>query len=103
MNLRGEVVAVMSLRKKMGCQADEFTNSTRIIILKLNSQDEVGIIVDEVKEVVNLEESEIEKVFYDVKDEKSSYISGIGKHNGELISLLDIGAVISDKDKDSAM
>ena len=103
MNLRGEVVAVMSLRKKMGLPADEFTNSTRIIILKLNSQDEVGIIVDEVKEVVNLEESEIEKVFYDVKDEKSSYISGIGKHNGELISLLDIGAVISDKDKDSAM
>lgn len=50
-----------------------------------------------------MNESEIEKVFYDVKDEKSSYISGIGKHNGELISLLDIGAVISDKDKDSAM
>lgn len=101
MNLRGEVVAVMSLRKKMGLSADEFTNDTRIIILKLNSQDEVGVIVDEVKEVVNLTEDEIEKVFYDVKDEKSSYVSGIGKHNGELISLLDIAAVISNKEREA--
>ena len=102
-NLRGEVVPVMSLRKRFGLEADEYTGATRIIILKLKDQSMIGVIVDEVKEVVNLEESEIEKVFYDVKDEKSSYISGIGKHNGELISLLDIGAVISDKDKDSAM
>jgi len=101
MNLRGEVVAVMSLRKKMELPADEFTNSSRIIILKINSNEEIGVLVDEVKEVVNLEESEIEKVFYDVKDEKSSYISGIGKHNGELISLLDIGAVITDKSKEA--
>lgn len=99
-NLRGEVVAVMSIRKKMNLPDDEFTNSSRIIILKLNSQDEIGVLVDEVKEVVNLSPSEIEKVFYDVKDEKSSYISGIGKHNGDLISLLDISAVMIDKEKE---
>jgi len=58
------------------------------------------VLVDEIKEVVNLEEKKNKKVFYDVKDEKSSYISGIGKHNGELISLLDISAVISDKEKE---
>lgn len=99
-NLRGEVVAVMSIRKKMNLPDDEFTNSSRIIILKLNSQDEIGVLVDEVKEVVNLSPSQIEKVFYDVKDEKSSYISGIGKHNGDLISLLDINAVMTDKEKE---
>lgn len=99
-NLRGEVVAVMSIRKKMNLPDDEFTNRSRIIILKLNSQDEIGILVDEVKEVVDLLPSEIEKVFYDVKDEKSSYISGIGKHNGELISLLDINAVMAEKEKE---
>ena len=34
-NLRGEVVPVMSIRMKMGLEDDQFTNSTRIIILKL--------------------------------------------------------------------
>ena len=99
-NLRGEVVAVMSLRLKMNLPADVFTNSTRIIILKLGQQSEVGIIVDEVKEVVTLETSEIEKTFHDMKEEKATYISGIGQHNGELISLLDMSIVMAEKEKD---
>lgn len=96
-NLRGEVVAVMSIRLKMNLPADEFTNSSRIIILKPDSQSEIGVLVDEVKEVVTLEQDEIERTFYDVKDEKTSYISGIGKHNGELISLLDITSILPEK------
>lgn len=99
-NLRGEVIAVMSIRLKMNLPDDEFTNSSRIIILKLDQQCEIGVIVDEVKEVVTLENDEIEKTFYDVKDERTSYISGIGKHNGELISLLDLNAVMPEKEKE---
>lgn len=99
-NLRGEVIAVMSIRLKMNLPDDEFTNSSRIIILKLNQQSEIGVIVDEVKEVVTLENDEIEKTFYDVKDERTSYICGIGKHKGELISLLDLNAVMPEKEKE---
>lgn len=99
-NLRGEVIAVMSIRLKMNLPVDEITNKSRIIILKLDQQSEIGIIVDEVKEVVTLEVDEIEKTFYDVKDERMSYISGVGKHNEELISLLDINAVMADKEKE---
>ena len=51
-NLRGEVIPVMSLRIKMDLPKDEFTNSTRIIIIKLEPQASIGIIVDEVKEVM---------------------------------------------------
>lgn len=97
-NLRGEIIPVMSLRLKMNQPEDEFTNATRIIILKLEAQAAIGIIVDEVKEVVTLEENEIEKVFYDVKDDKAGFINGIGKHEGELISLLDLNAVIGEKE-----
>lgn len=96
-NLRGEIIPVMSLRLKIGLEADEFTTKTRIIILKIENAT-VGMIVDEVKEVVNLEEENIEKVATDVNDEKSSFISSIGKSKGELISLLDVNAVISEKD-----
>ena len=79
-NLRGEVVPVMSIRTKMGLAPDEFTNATRIIILKIEEQGSLGIIIDEVKEVVTLGTDEIDKVASNSKDEKSNFINGIGKH-----------------------
>ena len=53
-NLRGEIVPVMSLRIRMELEEDVFTNASRIIILKIEQQSALGIIVDEVKEVVTL-------------------------------------------------
>ncbi|MBQ4531533.1 MAG: purine-binding chemotaxis protein CheW [Lachnospiraceae bacterium] len=97
-NLRGEIIPVMSLRLKMNQPDDQFTNATRIIIIKMEAQAAIGVIVDEVKEVVTLEEDEIEKVFYDAKDENAGFINGIGKHQGELISLLDLNAIIGEKE-----
>lgn len=96
-NLRGVIVPVMSIRLKMQLEDDKFTNSSRIIILKMD-QALIGIIVDEVKEVVTLENTDIEKMAYDSKDDRTSYINGIGKHAGELISLLDINSVITEKE-----
>ncbi len=93
-NLRGEVVPVMSIRIKMGLPEDEITKSSRIIILKMEQQGTIGVIVDEVKEVVTLEAAQIEKVAYDSKDEKDNFISGIGKYEGGLISLLDLNLVV---------
>ena len=90
-NLRGEVIPVMSLRIKMGLPEDEITRATRIIILKLEQQGNVGIIVDEVKEVVTLGISQVEKMPHDSNE--VSFISGVGKHNGELISLLDLNSL----------
>ncbi len=97
-NLRGEVVPVMSLRLKMALDDDVFTNATRIIILKLEEHGSVGIIVDEVKEVVTLGSEDIDKYSPDNRDEQSDFIKGIGKHNDTLISLLDINAVIDEKE-----
>ena len=83
----------MSLRLKMGLEADEMTRATRIIILKQEQQGSVGIIVDEVKEVVTLGTSQIEKMSQNTGEIKKSFITGVGKHNGELISLLDLNSI----------
>ena len=96
-NLRGEVIPVMSLRIKMDLPADEITKATRIIILKLEQHGTIGVIVDEVKEVVTLSTDEIEKVTYDAKEERNSFLSGVGKHENELISILDLSAVAMEK------
>lgn len=92
-NLRGEIIPVMSIRLKMSLPDDEITRATRIIILKLDKEGNVGVMVDEVKEVVTLSADEIEKVSYEAKEGKPNFINGIGKHNNELISLLEINSI----------
>lgn len=96
-NLRGEVIPVMSLRLKMGLPEDETTKATRIIILKLEQHGTIGIIVDEVKEVITLGTDQIEKVTYDAKEEKGNFVSSVGKNGEELISILDLNAVALEK------
>lgn len=93
-NLRGEIIPVMSIRLKLGLEDDVFTDKTRIIIVKVENAT-IGVIVDQVKEVVTLDEENTEKITRTANDDAAAgYISGIGKSKGELISLLDIVGVI---------
>lgn len=92
-NLRGEVIPVMSLRLKMDMEPDEITKNTRIIIIKINHE-MIGIMVDSVKEVVNLDMSQMERVTFDNRE--NNFVQGIGKQGDVLISLLDLNAVLAD-------
>ena len=97
-NLRGEIIPVMSIRLKLGLEDDNYTDKTRIIIIKVDGAT-IGVIVDQVKEVVTLDSEDTEKVNRSAGDDvANSYISGIGKHDGELISLLDIVSLIVEND-----
>ncbi len=93
-NLRGEVIPIMSVRLKMGLPDDVVTKASRIIILKLDQKGMIGIIVDEIKEVINLDTDKIEKVSYESMDMKDNFISGVGTYEDELISLLDLDLVV---------
>ena len=101
-NLRGEVIPVMSLRLKFDFDADEITGKTRILIIKPDSQASVGIIVDSVKEVLTLENDMIDKVTKDVNDERTAYLSGVGKHGDSLISILNIAEIFMEKEAENA-
>lgn len=98
-NLRGEIIPVMSMRRKFELPDKENTNATRILILKLEGNAKIGILVDEVREVVNLCEEDIEKIASETTDARS-YLTGVGKSNGALISVLNIGALIADIDNE---
>ena len=96
----GEIVPVMSVRMKMGLSEDVITGASRIIILKTETGDLVGIIVDQVNQVLTLNEKDIEKVRYDDKkgQSKVSFVSGVGHYDGGLVSILDLDAVVSEKE-----
>ena len=99
LNLRGEVVPVMSMRLKFNLPPDTITDKTRIIIVKLEGNSTVGILVDQVNEVITLDDESIEKLNVDTNDELSGYISAIGKSKGELVSLLNIQAAVADREQ----
>lgn len=98
-NLRGEIVPIMNLRLKMGLEEQEYTKNTRIIIIKMEQYGKLGLIVDAVKEVIALEEDQIEKMRYDSNmDEVGHFVCGVGKIGDSLISLLDLNTVLGQAD-----
>ena len=86
----------MSLRKRFGLEADVYAGATRIIILKLEDQSLVGVVVDEVREVVNLDPNTIETPSFKLDEKNAAYLAGIGKNGDNLISLLNIENVVGD-------
>ncbi|MBR3599107.1 MAG: purine-binding chemotaxis protein CheW [Lachnospiraceae bacterium] len=99
-NLRGEIMPVMSMRRKFDLPDKENTNASRILIVKYEGNAKIGMLVDEVKEVVTLSEEDVEKISGDTVDSNRAYLAGVGKYNDTLISLLNIGAIINDIDSE---
>lgn len=88
-NLRGEIVPIMDIRTRFGMELKEETDETRIIIMKINDIS-LGIIVDEVDEVLNLKEEAIENVSNFTNELSMDYILGVGKIDGKIVTLLNI-------------
>lgn len=96
-NLRGNVIPVLNLRKMFRMEEKEITNSTRIIIVDLDNK-KTGIIVDEVSEVLRFEKSFIETPPDVLKnDECKEYIDGVGKldKGKRMILILDLEKIMS--------
>lgn len=93
-NLRGEIIPVISLRKKFKLPDDEYTEETRIIIVKLE-EFTVGLIVDSVAEVVELDDDSIENITDISGDLSLDYITGVGKAEGRIITLLNLEKLVS--------
>ena len=91
-NLRGSVLPVIDLKKRLGLQNTEYTADTRIVIVK-SDDIEVGMIVDAVTEVITLDAEHIDasKV---VDNESNRFIRGIGKENDRLIIMLNLEEII---------
>ena len=95
-NLRGEIIPVMDLRKKLELDENELTSATRIIIIKPEQSALLGLLVDEVREVVSLSVDEIEDVQHDSNGEYNMYVTGVGKYKDTLISLINVAGIIDD-------
>lgn len=93
MNLRGSVLPVIDLKKRLGLPPGEYTDDTRIIIVKIDDIS-VGLIVDAVSEVLAIPQENIEPPQTIIGGVTEVYISGVGKLENRLLILLKLEAII---------
>jgi len=93
-NLRGEVLPVVDLRSRFGLDTQEETKETRIVVVAID-QMKVGMIVDGVSEVLNVNTDEVEPPSPMVTTVDSGFIEGIAKEDDRLIILVDLAKVLT--------
>lgn len=89
MNLRGKIIPVVNLRIKFGMEHQDYTRDTCIIVIDTQIG-QVGVIVDAVKEVVDLEDSQIEPAPMLGNERTMAFVKGMGKIDNKVIILVDV-------------
>lgn len=97
-NLRGKIIPIVDLRKRLGFEDHEFDKSTRIIVVELDGL-VLGFIVDSVSEVLRIPEDTIEPPPSMVAGIESEYIEGVGKLDDRLLILLELKKIFSSPEK----
>lgn len=97
-NLRGQIIPIVDLRKRMGFPGAERTQQCRIIVIMI-AQQLVGFVVDSVAQVLRLDKKSIEPPPPVVARISTEYIRGVGKLDDRLIILLNFDKLISTQDQ----
>ena len=92
-NLRGKVIPVVDLRLKFSIPEAEHTEQTCIIVVQVDDV-EMGIIVDEVREVLDIAAHAIEDAPSFGSSVETDFILGMGKADDRVTILLDISKVL---------
>lgn len=93
-NLRGKVLPVVDLRKRLGLNISEHTKDSRIVVIDIDSG-EIGVIVDAVTEVLRIPKASIEPASSVISHANSDYMWGIAKLSDKLIILIDPSKALS--------
>jgi purine-binding chemotaxis protein CheW len=96
-NLRGNVVTVIDTRSRFGLPSTELDDSSRIIVIESEKQ-VVGILVDAVAEVVELQMGEIDAAPNVGNEESSRYIQGVTTRENSLLILVDLNKLLTDEE-----
>jgi len=99
-NLRGKVIPVIDLRRKFGMEPQEDTEKTCIVVVQIaaggtDQTTTMGIIVDEVSEVLDIDAEQIEPPPSFGASVDTDFILGMGKVAERVVMLLDIDKVLT--------
>ncbi len=96
-NLRGRVIPVLNLHRKFSLSGDGITRATRIVVVEIDGCS-IGMLVDEVSEVVKIIGNAIEQPSEILVGIDSEYLAGVAKVDGRLIIILELEKVLQRDD-----
>jgi purine-binding chemotaxis protein CheW len=100
MNLRGRIVPVIDLRKRFR-QAIENSPKTRVLVIALDGK-LIGLLVDSASEVLKIASAEIEPSPQLFGEDNERYVTGVAKHLGRLVILLDVNKLLPEPERAEA-
>jgi purine-binding chemotaxis protein CheW len=95
MNLRGTVVPIIDLRKKLHMLTADYNQFTVIVVVNVGTKI-MGLVVDAVSDVLNVGDKDIEDA-PKLAGIDTTFIKGLAKSGDRLVTLLDIEVLLSDQ------
>ncbi|GAA0782735.1 chemotaxis protein CheW [Hathewaya limosa] len=99
-NYEGNILPVMILAKKFNVEFNGIENESKVIVTK-NGEQKIGILVDSVSEVINVQEDVIEKTPDIASGISKKYVKGLIKLDDRIIIFLNLNSILSDEEKAS--
>jgi purine-binding chemotaxis protein CheW len=96
-NLRGNVIPVVDLRKRFRLDVTKRNRDNRIVVVDIGGQD-IGVVVDAVTEVLRIASDSVEPPSSVITTADSVYLLGIVKLEGRLVILLDLEKVLTESE-----
>lgn len=100
-NMRGYVLPVVDLRLRLGLPQEEIGDANRVMVVSSRGR-LVGLLVDGVDQVVQIDRLAVEPPPEDVMTEQSYYLEGVFRLEGHLLILLDVDKVLQVREADDA-
>ncbi len=99
-NLRGNIIPIIDLKKRFNLEESEGDKNTGIIIAKIEDVD-MGIMIDSVSKVVSMSNSDIQPPPSMLQGIGQRYIKGVGKMEDKLLVVLDLDKLFTNEEDDS--
>ena len=96
LNLRGEIVTIIDLGKKLGLKSTELSNKTRNIIVNSN-EEHIGLMVEQISDVFQAEWEKVEAPPANIGGVQGKYFTGVFKTKDRLIGILDVEKVLEEE------
>lgn len=96
LNLRGEIVTIIDLGKKLGLKSTEISDKTRNVIVNSNGE-HIGLMVERISDVIQAEREKIEMPPANIGGVQGKYFTGVFKTEDRLIGILDVEKVLEEE------
>lgn len=98
MNLRGQIISIYDLRKKLGIQMDANAQTEEAVVIVNIEDTSIGLVVDSINKVINIQTENILQVPEIKSQVNAKYIEGVHRDSDHLTMILNLGTIFDIKE-----